>query len=128
MVFDAYSSDSIPVHLITREALALYLAKLAPNGVLAFHISNRYLDLEPVLGNLAQDAGLISLVERDRKVSEAEMEAGKITSDWVVLARHASDLGALASDPRWQPLRGQPDRRLWTDDFSSILSVLRWRQ
>ena len=115
------------MHLITREALALYLDKLAPAGVLAFHISNRYLDLEPVLGNLAQDAGLTALFERELKVSEAEKAAGKAASEWVVLARQPSDLGALARDPRWIPLPGQPGKRLWTDDFSSILSVLRWR-
>jgi hypothetical protein len=127
MVLDAYSSDSIPVHLITREALALYLDKLAPAGVLAFHTSNRYLDLKPVLGNLAQDAGLTALFERDLEVSEAELQAGKSPSEWVVLARDPADLGALARDPRWSPLPTQPSRRLWTDDFSSILSVLRWR-
>ncbi|HEU5100772.1 MAG TPA: fused MFS/spermidine synthase, partial [Roseiflexaceae bacterium] len=71
IVLDAYSSDSIPMHLITREALALYLRKLAPGGVLAFHISNLYLDLKPALGNLAADAGLASLA-RDDLVLSAE--------------------------------------------------------
>ncbi|MCX6030329.1 MAG: fused MFS/spermidine synthase [Chloroflexi bacterium] len=127
LVLDAYSSDSIPVHLITREALALYLEKLASGGLLAFHVSNRYLDLEPVLGNLAQDAGLMALFQIDREISEAEKTAGKMPSEWVLMARRPADLGPLTGDPRWKPLPARPGSRLWTDDFSSILSVLRWR-
>ena len=127
LALDAFSSDAIPVHLLTLEAMDTYLKHLAPGGVIAVHTSNRYLDLEPVLGNLAQDAGLTALFERDRNVSESEKAAGKAGSEWVVLARHPSDLGALARDPRWIPLPGQPGKRLWTDDFSRILSVLRWR-
>ena len=78
LVLDAYSSDAIPVHLITREALSLYLDKLAPDGLLAFHISNRYLNLEPVLGNLAQDAGLVALFQLDLKVSESRKDRGQV--------------------------------------------------
>ncbi len=62
---DAFSSDAIPVHLATREAFRLYLDKLAENGILAFHVTNRRLDLEPVMGNLAHDAGLVALYDRD---------------------------------------------------------------
>ena len=64
VVLDAFASDAIPVHLITRQAIELYLSRLQPGGVLLFHISNRYLDLEPVLGNLARDRGLACLSER----------------------------------------------------------------
>lgn len=125
MVLDAYSSDSIPVHLMTREALALYLDKLAPNGVLLFHISNRYLDLEPVLAGLANDAGIVSRIRDDAEVSAADKELGKSPSRWVVMTRDSAALGALANDQRWQPLRTRADVGVWTDDFSSILPVLR---
>jgi len=127
MVLDAYSSDSTPIHLITREALALYRAKLAPGGALAFHISNQYLDFKPVLGDLARDAGMIALYQDDLAISPAEQANGKSASQWVIMARSQADLGALAADARWQPLLGRPDAAVWTDDYSSILSVLRWR-
>jgi spermidine synthase len=127
MVLDAYSSDSTPVHLITREALALYRAKLAPGGLLAFHISNQYLDLKPVLGDLAHDAGLAALAQDDLAISPAEQALGKSASQWVIMARDRAHFGALAGDARWRTLDGRPGAAVWTDDFSSILSVLRWR-
>jgi hypothetical protein len=126
MVLDAFSGDSIPTHLLTREALALYLTKLATNGVLSFHISNRYLDLEPVLGNLAHDAGLFCLANADAHVSESELRGGKFSSWWVVMARNADDLQALSSDSRWTVLRAVPGSRVWTDDFSNIVSILKF--
>ncbi len=126
MILDAYSSDAIPVHLITREALALYLDKLAPQGVLAFHISNRYLDLQPVLGQLAYDAGLVALAEDDFGV-RADESPVKSPSRWVVMARDEAALGKLTSDSRWQRLEGRPGVAVWTDDYSSIVSVIHWR-
>jgi hypothetical protein len=125
MVLDAFSGDSIPAHLLTREALALYLSKLAPYGVLAFHISNRYLDLHGVLAGLAQDAGLACLTNIDTQVSENESREGKFPSWWVVMARKSDDLEALWSDPRWSVLPAVPGSKVWTDDFSNIVSVLR---
>jgi len=122
---DAFNSDAIPVHLITREAIALYLSKLADGGMLAFHISNQYVDLHPVLGNLARDVGLVSFARDDSSISRAESRAGKFPSDWVVMARTAADLGPIARDPRWYRLEGDGSR-VWTDDFSNILSVFRW--
>jgi spermidine synthase len=127
IVLDAYSSDSIPVHLITREALALYVRKLAPGGVLAFHISNLYLDLKPALGNLAADAGMAGISRDDLVIDAEDQASGKAGSQWAIMGRSMSDLGAPAGDPRWQPLTLQPGTPVWTDDYSSILSVFRWR-
>ena len=124
LVLDAYSSDSIPMHLMTREALQLYVERLAPHGLLVFHISNRHLDLEPVLGNLAHDAGLASLTQDDAALSQAEESLGKQASQWVVLARQPEDLAMLAADARWQPLRRNVGA-IWTDQFSSIVGVFR---
>lgn len=126
IILDAFSSDAIPIHLVTREALQLYLSKLQERGLMAFNISNRYLDLAPVLGNLARDAGLTCLVQRDLNLTHREIEENKRSSDWVVMARQPEDLGKLAADPRWHKLSGQPRRTLWTDDFSNILTVFRW--
>lgn len=127
LVLDAYSSDAIPVHLVTREALALYRRKLAARGVLAFHISNLHLNLEPVFANLANDAGLTSLVRDDTQISDAERAAGKSPSIWLVMAREREDLAALARDPRWRAVRADPAQRVWTDDYSSLLRVFSWR-
>ncbi len=127
IVLDAYSSDSIPVHLITREALALYLRKLAPGGMLAFHISNLYLDLKPALGNLAANAGLAGLARDDLVLNAQEQASGKTASQWAIMGRTMHDLGAQPGDSRWQPLVSQPETAVWTDDYSSILSVFRWR-
>lgn len=125
LILDAYSSDAIPLHLLSREALKLYTDKLAPDGLLAFNISNRHLDIEPVLGNLARDAGLICLVQTDDLQDETELQRGSLPSQWAVMARRTEDLGALANDPRWQPAREQPDASVWTDDFASLISVFR---
>ena len=124
MIFDAFSSDAIPVHLATREALGLYLRKLAPRGVLAFHISNRYLDLGPVLGDLAHDAGLSAMIEYDFKLSPAERTAGKLASLWVVMARRSEDFGDLPRDRRWTRLEAS-GHAVWTDDYSNIVAALK---
>ncbi|MGD1020662.1 MAG: fused MFS/spermidine synthase [Verrucomicrobiia bacterium] len=128
LVLDAYTSDTIPLHLITREALALYLRKLAPNGVLIFHISNRHLRLERVLGVLAQNAGLACVIQNESGGGEAELLAtGKISSKWVVMARRPETLAGLTRDPRWQHPPSHLQARLWTDDYASVFSVFIWR-
>jgi hypothetical protein len=92
---------------------------------LAFHISNLYLDLKPALGNLAVDAGMVGLSRDDLVLDAQDQASGKSGSQWAIMGRSASDLGALAGDPRWQPLATQPTTPVWTDDYSSILSVFR---
>jgi hypothetical protein len=125
IILDAFSSDAIPVHLITREALKVYASKLAPHGLLVFHISNRYLDLSTVLGDLAKDANLACLIQEDLKLSEAERTAKKTPSVWVVMGHSLSDMDDLIKDRRWKPLPGGSGAKLWTDDFSNILSVFK---
>ena len=126
IVLDAFSSDAIPMHLLTREALKLYLAKLSDTGILAFNISNRFLDLHLVLANLARDAGLACFCEDDLQISEAEEKQGKFASNWVVMARRPEDLGKVLQDKRWAALPGERGARVWTDDFSNILTLIRW--
>ena len=128
IVLDAFTSDAIPLHLMTRESLALYLRKLAPGGVLALHISNRHMDLAPVLGRLAEDAQATALIgsDRSRDITKAQRREGKFSSTWVVLARKPEDLGGLLDDTRWEDIEVPKGTPLWTDDFSNILSVL-WK-
>ena len=122
IALDAFSSDAVPVHLITREALATYESKLRPHGVIAFNITNRYLDLEPVLGNLATEAGL-SCFEQQDDVLSAKMP-GKYQSRWVAMARDAGDLGRVRTDPRWQRCANDPGERTWTDDYANVTAAL----
>jgi SAM-dependent methyltransferase len=124
LVLDAYSSDTIPLHLMTREAMALYLRKLAPDGVLIFHISNRRLILESVLGVLAQNAGLACAAQVEG--ASDFLGTGKIGSKWVVMAPRAESLGSLTSDARWQSPPKRLKTQLWTDDYASIFSVFIW--
>jgi hypothetical protein len=126
MIFvDAFSSDAIPIHLITREAIELYFRKLSEHGILAVHISNRHLDLEPVLGNLAETLKLASRVQFDGHIDE-RTQPGKNRSHWVILARHLEDLGSLASDPSWTPVERSAHVGVWTDDYSNLLGVFNW--
>jgi spermidine synthase len=126
IILDAFSSDAIPIHLVTREAIRLYLAKLKPGGILVFHTSNRFLDLNPVLGNLARDAGFIPLSGSDLMVSDEDLKKQKSPSTWMVMARTLADLRGLARDQRWHIVPVRPGEALWTDDFSNILSVFNW--
>lgn len=123
IVLDAFSSDAVPAHLLTREALDLYTSKLAEGGMIVFHTSNRSLDLERVVGGVARDAGLVARVFADTKY---EPDAGKEPSEWVAVARRAEDLGPLATDARWKSLEGGERLEVWRDDFSNIVSVFKW--
>ena len=124
IVVDAFTSDAIPVHLITREAFALYLALLEPDGLLALHITNRYLDLAPVVGNLAEEARLGGRLIRHDNFPEIE---GAYASTWAVLARTAEAVAPLAADDGWTAtqLAGDARQRPWSDDFHNLLSVIK---
>jgi hypothetical protein len=126
IVLDAFSSDSLPVHLLSREAIKLYRSKLARGGVLAFNLSNRYLDLDAVLGRQAADAGLACRIGYDIAVSSDAKRAGKQPSIWAVMTESEGDLLELASDPRWRAPKREPGA-VWTDDYSDLLSCIRWR-
>ncbi|OWK35915.1 fused MFS/spermidine synthase [Fimbriiglobus ruber] len=126
IVLDAFSSDAIPVHLLTREAYALYVRKLAPHGVLAFHLSNRYLDLPPMVARLGADHDPPFSTHEDRdKPFERDREDGAFDSDWVVAARDPADLGPMRSGARWQTVRPTA-APVWRDDFSNLLTV--WKR
>jgi hypothetical protein len=127
LILDAYSSDTLPLHLITREALTLYLRKLTPNGVLVFHISTRHLDLEPVLANLAQDAGLFALNRNDSAVGAEAIAHYRLPSRWVVMTRHPASLQTLRRSGYWSPPRPRADVGVWTDDYESLFRVWSWR-
>ncbi len=124
IVLDAFSSDAIPVHLLTQQALDLYLSKLAEGGILAFHVSSRSLDLTPILADLAESRNLICIGFDDRKLSSLE---GKDPSQWVVMARSPEEISYLSINTQWQRLTGRKDARVWSDDFSNILRAIKWQ-
>ena len=124
IVLDAFSSDAIPAHLLTKEALDLYLSKLAEGGLIAFHVSSRSLNLHRVVDGLAQNANLYALMFDDE---EHDPINGKEPSQWVVVARRAGDLGDLINDARWQSMNEGAHPPLWRDDFSNIVSVFKWK-
>lgn len=124
IMLDAFSSDAIPVHLMTREALQLYARKLRAGGIIAFHISNRYLDLGPVLVELARDARLAgATVNRD--VDDAQKAKLYYGSRWIALAAHAHTLAPLVRQAGWEVLPPSAPVRVWTDDFSDVLGALK---
>jgi spermidine synthase len=121
LVLDAFSSDAIPIHLLTTEALRTYETRLADNGVLAFHISNRHIRLAPVIARLARERGLTAFTRFDTTV---DSKRGFEASEWVVMARRPERLQAMVTDKNWAPLVADA-RPAWTDDFSNIWTELR---
>jgi hypothetical protein len=121
-LIDAFSSDSIPVHLLTNEAFQLYFSKLAADGVLTVHISNRYLELASIIQAIAAKNGYVGRFGTFKASSElAEMKV--TTSMVVVLARTEAALGSMAENAQWGPL---PDlgTKPWTDDYSDMIGAL----
>ncbi len=127
LVLDAFSSDAIPVHLITREALNLYMRKLKPNGVIAFHISNNFIDLEPVLASLSKEANFTARVQTHVPADVGPGRSSALFSSiWVAIAKSTEDLKFLENDTRWTTLRTRANARTWTDDYSNIFTNLIW--
>ena len=126
LALDAFTSDAIPVHLLTEEAFRSYLRVLAPEGVLAVHISNRHIDLEPVVSGVAARTGLAGRIKRYSATEEQTNSRASLSSRLVVLARDEATLGALDLDADWVPLGALDRVRVWTDDYASIVPLLRW--
>lgn len=122
LALDAFSSDSIPIHLLTREAFDVYLAHLAPGGVIAAHISNRHVDLQPVLRQMAEHFELEAAV---LYIPASETEPATSTSLWVLLTRDAAFLAQPAIAAHAQSLDTAPVARLWTDDYSNLVQMLK---
>jgi spermidine synthase len=118
VIIDAFTSDAIPTHLMTREAIQSYLQVLADNGVIGFHISNRHFDLEPILGRIARELGLVAL---GRHYQPTSPEGSAVS--FVVLAREAGSLSHFVDLPGWETPKVSDE--LWTDEFTNLLGVLR---
>ncbi len=119
LAVDAFSSDSIPVHLITKEALAVYLKHMKPYGIIAFHVSNRFLNLGPVVGRLAKEAGVFAVNVYEKG------EEDKTQSDWVLVSRDPKALEAKVIKDVSEPVDERPTWRLWTDDYNNLVQILK---
>ena len=122
LAVDAFSGDAIPVHLLTREALALYLSKLRPEGILALHVSNRFVDLRPVLLATGSTLGVEALTRSSRQSADRPLES---ESDWVAFSRSATARTRLRA-AGWSRVAelDLPQARPWTDDHASLLGPL----
>ena len=123
LVIDAFSSDSIPIHLITREALQVYAKHMRPGGVIAFHVTNRYLNLPPVVRQVAEQAGYQSVLIADEAADDTR---GLLAlSDWVLVTKNEKFLNAKIIQERKYPFETIPGLQLWTDDFNNLFKVLK---
>ena len=125
LIIDAFSSDAIPIHLLTREAVALYMRKLDDHGVLLLHTSNRLLDLQPVVAGIVDDLGHAAMLGKLEKI-DSETDPASAPSQWVAIMRDGAMFERLALDETWAPL-DPASRRVWRDDFSNLAGVIRWR-
>ena len=121
IVLDAFSGDAIPVHLLTREALALYLRHLTARGVIAFHVSNDFLDLAPIVEQLAADAGYEAVLVHNHEDSDEAI----LAADWVLVTNNQAVLRNPAITVHARAIISLPGLRLWTDDYNNLFSVLK---
>ena len=127
LVIDAFSSDAIPIHLLTIEAFREYMRVIGEGGILAVHISNQHMQLEPLVAALAKQLGLKGRVRYDLlDIRTLETPVDRLPSAWVILSRNESAFGKLTSRRNWEQLWTSHRVKPWTDDFSNILSVIRW--
>ena len=119
LAVDAFSSDAIPVHLITKEALEVFLKHMKPDGIVAFHVSNRFLDLGPVVGQIARAVGVFAANVYEKG------EEDKTQSDWVLVSRDRKALEDKVIKDVSEPVVEQPAWRLWTDDYNNLVQVLK---
>lgn len=122
VIIDAFTSDAIPAHLMTAEALGLYADKLRPGGLIAMHLSNRYLKLEPVVASTAREAGLVCRIWAEVPNS-SQLIDGKQPSVWALLAKSDADLALFTE---FEPVGPDPSVRPWTDDYANVLGVMRF--
>jgi SAM-dependent methyltransferase len=127
IICDAFSSDVPPLHLITKEALQEFRAKLAPGGMILYNISSRLLNFRPVLGNIAQELHLTGFSLNEGVTDEETMRFGRYSSHWAVMAAEPKTLEAVVQDKAWSPLEPEPKQPVWSDDYYNILGIFDWK-
>lgn len=125
LVVDVFTTDAVPVHLMTREAITIYAERLRADGVLVLHVSNRLLDLVPVIARSTRHLGLTAMIGEKTTPGEAPIESAP--SVWIALAWSPEPLRKLQLGGAWRPLVVDDGGRPWTDDFSNVVEAIRWR-
>jgi hypothetical protein len=128
IVVDAFTSDAIPIHLLTKEAMEIYKRKLSPNGIVLIHISNRHLELGSVVTGIAAANDMVTRISESGDVTEDDSDY-KFLGTVTISARKDEDFGPLAKSQYWELQRPNPRQRVWTDDYSNIVGALirQWR-
>lgn len=126
IVIDAFSSDSIPIHLLSVEAISMYIAKLKADGVLLFHTSNRYINLAPVLARAASELKLSAFIQQYQPSLQA-IDKGALQSDWVMFSKTNRDR-QQAEFNLWKPMLPTNKTPLWTDQYSNLFDVVEWKK
>jgi hypothetical protein len=127
ILIDAFASDTMPVHLMTKEAMAVYLSKLKPEGLIAMHVSSRYMELVSVVAGIAQANGLVT---RTNPPEEADESSYHYSSSVVAAARSDRDFGILTTQDHWYEVKPDPRQWVWTDDYSNVIGAMirHWRR
>ena len=125
LILDAFSSDAIPVHIVTLEAIEMYFEKLTERGVIALHTSNRFIELAPVIARLAAERGYAGLIQNYTPDEGARLRSA-YESEWIVIGRNADDIAFVAGDDRWESLASAGLGDLWTDDYSNLFRAVMW--
>ena len=127
IVVDAFTSDAIPIHLLTQEAMAIYLKKLRPDGLIVLHISNRHLELASVVAGIANANGAITRVHTgfgDNDEDEYSDTAYRYSTNVAVVGRDDEAFGPLATRESWEIREPDSEQRVWTDDYSNLIGAL----
>ncbi len=126
LLVDAFSSDSIPTHLITVEAMEIYLRNLTAHGSVLFHISNRHMELASVVAAIAARKGMVAYTRTDKRPLDPD-NMFRYPSIAVITARSESDIAAIVQNPDWHKVTVPPDTKAWTDDHANVLGAI-WRK
>jgi spermidine synthase len=124
LLLDTFSSDAVPMHMLTREAFALYKSRLGPQGVLLVNISNRNMELADAVAASAAANGMVTARELDLNSAGDSRDTMRFQSEIVLVAQSQTELEALKLGPAWHRLRPSPDVRVWTDDYSNVLDAI----
>lgn len=125
IVLDAFSSDAIPTHLLTRQAVAMYLSKLKPGGLLAFHVSSRFFTFEPLLANVAVSEELACLTRADFRPTQTKIGDGRMGSQYLVMSKPGPTLALLSEMPGWRQPTGRIGLPVWTDQYCDVLALFK---
>jgi hypothetical protein len=126
LAIDAFSGDSIPMHLLTREAMAVYARQIKPDGVIVFQATNRYVDIAPVVERLAAEFGMTAVQVSDPERDEGGADYWVSGTDQIIVTHNLRMLAAEPISSVAQPLVPRPDFRVWTDDYYNLLRILKW--